>query len=114
MIALASFGQNIDENGRIQSQKLALKTPSLPNVFLSEMKDDISTTSFKINYSLPEVKSMGEIKFFNPNKDEELKSIKLTESKGTITVSKSGFSVKAVVIGLYVDGLLLETSRVKF
>lgn len=112
MIAFVSFGQNIDENGRTANQRNAIKTPADPETYLAENKTSKSASSFTLNFSLPEGKNNGEIKFFNPNKDEELKSVKVSQRKGSIQFSVSEFSLKGVVVGLYADGILIETSQV--
>ena len=67
LTSFISFGQNIDENGRLESQKLAQVAPKLPEVYLSELKEVKTATTFLLNYSLPEGKNNGEIKFFNPS-----------------------------------------------
>ncbi|MFY7908668.1 MAG: hypothetical protein ACOVO2_03895 [Emticicia sp.] len=112
MIAFVSFGQNIDENGRTQSQRNAITTPAEPATYLTENKATKSATSFTLNFSLPEGKNSGEIKFFNPSKDEELKSVKVSQRKGSMQFSAADFTLKGVVVGLYADGVLIETSRV--
>lgn len=112
MIAFVSFGQGIDENGRTQNQRNAVTTPAEPETYLTENKATKSATAFTLNFSLPEGKNSGEIKFFNPNKDEELKSVKVSQRKGSMQFSVSEFSLKGVVVGLYADGILIETSRV--
>lgn len=109
-----TFGQDIDENGRSQSQKMAQSAPKLPEVYLSELKQVKTATTFQLNYSLPDGKNNGEIKFFNPKKDEELKSIKVSNRKGVISVSTSDFAINNVVVGLYADGVFLESTRISF
>lgn len=112
MIAFASFGQSIDENGRTNKQRNSVTAPSEPETYLAENKASKSATSFTLNFSLPEGKNGGEIKFFNPNKDEELKSVKVTQRKGSMQFSTTDFTLKGLVVGLYADGVLIETSRV--
>lgn len=112
MIAFVSFGQNIDENGRTPNQKNATITPPEPATYLTENKAIKSLSSFTLNFSLPEGKNSGEIKFFNPNKDEELKSIKVSQRKGSMQFSATDFTLKGVIVGLYADGILIETSKV--
>lgn len=112
MIAFVSFGQGIDENGRTPNQRNALTTPQEPATYLYENKAIKSSTSFALNFSLPEGKNSGEIKFFNPNKDEELKSVKISQRKGTMQFLATDFTLKGVVVGLYADGILIETSRI--
>lgn len=112
MIAFVSFGQNIDENGRTQNQRNAIITPPEPATYLTENKVIKSLTSFTLNFSLPEGKNSGEIKFFNPNKDEELKSVKVSQRKGSMQFLATDFTLKGVVVGLYADGILIETLKV--
>ena len=112
MIAFVSFGQSIDENGRTPNQRNAITTPQDPATYLIENKATKSTNSFTLNFSLPEGKNNGEIKFFNPNKDEELKSVKVNQRKGSMQFSTTDFTLKGVIVGLYADGILIETSRV--
>jgi len=114
LTSFISFGQNIDENGRLESQKLAQVAHKLPEVYLSELKEVKTATTFLLNYSLPEGKNNGEIKFFNPKKDDELKSIKVSNRKGVISVSTSDFAINSVVVGLYADGVFLESTRISF
>lgn len=112
MIAFVSFGQSIDENGRTLNQRNAVTTPQEPATYLTENKAIKSSNSFTLNFSLPEGKNSGEIKFFNPNKDEELKSVKVSQRKGSMQFSATDFTLKGVIVGLYADGILIETSRV--
>jgi hypothetical protein len=111
IITLISFGQVIDENGRTIEQRAAVKPIAAPEVYFKELAEVKTPFSSKISYSLPEGKSNGEIRFFNPIKDEELKSIKVSERKGIIVVRSTDFSIKNVVAGLYADGVFLESIR---
>lgn len=112
-ICFQSSGQNIDENGRSSNQKMALKAEAEPSTYLIENKDLKTTSTFTLYFSLPEGKNNGEIKFFNPIKDEELKSMKVNQGKGSIQINTSEFDLKGLVVGLYSDGRLIETTRVK-
>jgi hypothetical protein len=114
LISLSAFCQEIDENGRTAAQQKAVSTvPTKPAVYLQEDVSGKSTTAFTMSFSLPEGKTAGEIIVFHPKVDQELKKISLTQRQGSVQISTKDLPT-VVVLGLYTDGVLLESRVVKF
>jgi hypothetical protein len=113
LICFSAFCQEIDENGRtIAQQKAKSSVISAPKVYLQEDIAVKSASTFTMKFSLPEGKTTGEIIVFHSKIDQELKKISLTQRQGTAQISTKDMP-NDIVIGLYADGVLLETQRVK-
>ena len=109
LTAQISFGQQIDENGRPAGQTKSVAGISVVEKYLAETKTEKSAGSFTINYSLPAGKNSGELRFFHPQKDQELKKVTLDQTKGTVSYPKSDFNLKEVIVALYSENKLIET-----
>ncbi|MFN8430034.1 MAG: hypothetical protein U0V04_08650 [Spirosomataceae bacterium] len=109
LISIFSFGQQIDENGRPAGQTKSVAGISVVEKYLAETKTEKSAGSFTINYSLPAGKNSGELRFFHPQKDQELKKVTLEQTKGTVSYPKSDFNLKGVIVALYSENKLIET-----
>jgi hypothetical protein len=114
VIYLTLKAQKIDENGRMIDSKNIAKTIVEPISILKSPTVVKSGSSFNILYNLPDDKNNGTIKLFNPMKDEELKSIVLTNLKGELRINTSEFNTKGLIIGIYSGGTLLGTSKTTF
>lgn len=114
IISFALKAQKIDENGRIIDSKNVAKTLVETVTILESPKAIKSGSSFIIVYNLPEGKTNGTIKLFNPMKDEELKSVALANPKGELTINTSEFNTKGLIIAIYSGGILLGTSKTTF
>ncbi len=114
LLCFSAFCQETtDENGRTATQRSAVSTVvSKPAVFLQEDISTKSATAFSMNFSLPEGKTAGEIIIFHPKIDQELKKISLSQRQGTVQISTKDLPA-GVVVGLYADGVLLESKQVK-
>lgn len=112
LIAMFSFAQQIDENGRPIGQTKSVASISISEKYLSESKPEKSAGSFTINYSLPAGKSSGELRFFHPHKDQELKKVTLDQAKGTFSYPKSEFNLNGIIVALYSGNKLIETLNV--
>ncbi|WP_435356680.1 hypothetical protein [Emticicia sp. SJ17W-69] len=113
MFYFSAFCQEIDENGRTPAQQKAVSTIiSTPAVYLQEDPTVKSASMFTMKFSLPEGKTTGEIIVFHPKIDQELKKISLMQRQGAVQISTKDLP-NGAVIGLYADGILLETQRVK-
>lgn len=112
LITMFSFGQQIDENGRPIGQTKSVASISISEKYLSESKPEKSEGSFTITYSLPAGKSSGELRFFHPHKDQELKKVTLDQAKGTFSYPKSKFNLNGIIVALYSENRLIETLNV--
>ncbi len=113
LISFSAFCQEIDENGRTTAQQKAISAViQTPAIYFQEDVSVKSTTSFTMKFSLPEGKTAGEIIIFHPKFDQELKKINLTQRQGTVQISTQDLPSN-VVLGLYANGVLLESKNVK-
>ena len=109
-----AFSQKVDENGRTEAQRTVVATvSSTPEVYLQENVAAKTLAAFTMEYSLPAGKTAGEIIIFHPQVDQELKKISLSQRQGSVQILTKDLPQMGVVLGLYVDGALVETKRVK-
>lgn len=113
LISFSVFCQETDENGRTTAQQKAISAViPTPAIYFQEDIAVKSATAFTMKFSLPEGKMAGEIIIFHPKFDQELKKINLTQRQGAVQISTKDLP-NGVILGLYADGVLIESKKVK-